>query len=371
MKRALQLFTIVTLVCLFGSAAMAQTRTRGGFDGVVRDHRRPVDSGPVVSTPRPPRVIDPSIMPTDVISDPSSPSWEDIPVFRAQIKIRTADKSDAGQDDGVKIRLNNGNETWLDSGSDDFERGQTHMYDLLQFNAAGAASLTKLRDIQFMEISKTGSDGWCLTDAELIINGRSIYKINFPGGKWLDNSGGARLSTTIDGATMRASAEWRSYTAPNPSPVLARAELESRIEAIIGHFTHGRGVGLGQVFGGRAVEVTRAGDNMIHVDLDMEAAVDNFPDPELDVDFDIEFQSANNQIQVSVKNVKADLHSTLASVLLKINSVFGGTSKQELVNYINRQIRRQLEGAMFAIPTGNLNLSVSVNPAGDVILLPR
>jgi hypothetical protein len=103
----------------------------------------------------------------------------------------------------------------------------------------------------------------------------------------------------------------------------------------------------------------------------MEAYVDYAPDPELDVDFDIEFQSSNNQIQVTVKNVKADLHSTLASVLLKINSIFGGTSKDQLVNYINRQLRRQLEGAMFAIPTGNLNLSVSVTPAGDVILLPR
>jgi hypothetical protein len=334
---------------------------------VVRDHRTP--KGDTSST-RPPFAIDPHVPPL-VVNTPPSTLLEDTPIYRAQIKIRTADRDDAGQDDGVKIRLNDGNETWLDSGADDFERGQTRTYDLLQFNASGSGTLTKLRDIQMLEISKTGSDGWCVSDVELIINGRPIYKINYPQGKWLDNSGGARLSTTIDGATMRGSAEWRGYTPPAPSPVLARAELESRVEAIIGHFAHGRGVGLGQVFGGRAVEVTRAGDNMIHVDLDMEAYVDYAPDPELDVDFDIEFQSSNNQIQVTVKNVKADLHSTLATVLLKVNSIFGGTSKDQLVSYINRQLRRQLEGAMFAIPTGNLNLSVSVTPAGDVILLPR
>ena len=147
--------------------------------------------------------------------------------------------------------------------------------------------------------------------------------------------------------------------------------MEARLEAIIGHFSHGRGFGLGKVFNGRAIEVARADEHTIHVDVDLEKYLNNAPNAELDVDFDVEFQPVNNEIRVIVKNVKADLHSTLDSILLEINSIFGGTSKEQLVNYINRQLRRQLEGAMFSIPTGDLNLSVTVTAPSDVILLPQ
>ena len=212
MARAIQLLTIATLVSLLGPDLTAQDRSIRekaiGFEGW-----------------RPEGIIAPVVPSTiDAGSDQRRSSLENTRIYRAQIKIRTADRDDAGQNDGAKVRLNAANETLLAPGQQEFTRGKTYTYDLLQIDSCGAPVLTKLSDIQMLEISKTGRDGWCFSDLELIINGRTIYRATYPQGQWLDNSGGARLVHTISGATMRKGALWAEYTPPNPSPLLAQAE---------------------------------------------------------------------------------------------------------------------------------------------------
>ena len=196
MKRSLQLLSIATLLGSLASVAVAQEMwihpTLASFGGRPLPESLALMSLPAVG-------IDPV---------GGSSSLESTPIQSAQIKVRTADHDDAGQYDGVLVRLNGANETWLDSGADDFERGKTCTFDLLQVNANGAVVLTKLSDIQFLEISKTGSDGWCFSELELIVNGRTIYKANYPRGQWLDNSGGARLMHKITGATLRSGSLW-------------------------------------------------------------------------------------------------------------------------------------------------------------------
>jgi len=306
----------------------------------------------------------------DVVRPLPVPSTEDSIVYRAQFKVRTADRGDANQDDGVKIRLNGMNETWLDSAHDDFERGQTRTYDLMLVGTSGI-TVGKLRDIQMLEISKPGSDGWCFSDIELIVNNVSVYKQSFPNGHWLDNSGSSRPSLTISGAQLRSSPLWRAYRFPAPSPVVTRDEIESRLEGALGHFLHGKRVSLGKLYGRSGVEASYKNAQTLHVDLDLELAIDNFPDQEVDVDFDVVFTTNGSQVQVAIQNLKIDLPGKLASAILAVNGVLGGTSKAEITRHIERQVMRQLQGGRFNIPTSGYSVSVVVGGNGNLVILPK
>lgn len=359
----------------FGSKTNARrgqpvVRDHRGNGPVVRDHR---GEGPVVRDHRgdgtKPPVVDAD--PTGgVVNDPVTPpaNKEETIIYRAQIMLRTANRDDAGQDDGVLIKLNGQNATWCDSGEDDFERGKTHTYDLMLVDMNGTPTLARLRDIAMLEISKTGSDGWCVSDVELIINNVPIFRKNYPGGKWLDTG---KLSTMISSQELRSHSMWQSWRSPQPSPVVPRAEIESRIESLVGHFLHGKKVGLGKVYGRSAVEASHRDAQTLHVDLDLEYSIDNFPNLEVDVDFDIVFETRNNQVAVTVRNLNVDVPSKVVAAVSFVNGLFGGTTKTQLMNYIERQIMRQLQGGRFAVPTGNYTVSVIVGGNGDVVLLPK
>jgi hypothetical protein len=306
----------------------------------------------------------------DVIQPVPVPSIEDSIVYRAQFKVRTADRGDANQDDGVKIRLNGMNETWLDTARDDFERGATHTYDLMLVGTSGI-TVGKLRDIQMLEISKPGSDGWCFSDIELIVNNVTVYKQSFPSGHWLDNSGSSRPSLTISGAQLRSSPLWRAYRFPAPSPVVTRDEIEARLEGALGHFLHGKRVTPGKMYGRNGVEVSHKDAQTLHVDLDLELEINNFPNQEVDVDFDIHFAPNGSQVQVSLQNLKIDLPGKLASAILAVNGVLGGTSKAELTRHIERQVMRQLQGGRFNIPTTGYTVSVIVGGNGNLVIIPK
>ena len=205
-------------------------------------------------------------------------------VIRAQILLMTADVSSAGTDDPVKVMLNNGNETWLNYGRDDFERGDTFTYDLrLKF-------LGDLDDIGHLEISKTGSDGWCISYLALLINGKVIYDRAFSPGHWLDNSDGHSRTLTIPGSELRTHSNWanREPFSPALPYIISRAELESRIEAIVGHLLHSEEDLYWEDDKKKWVEVYPVDADTFEVDLDLQA-VDGTPlaDPWVDVNFDV------------------------------------------------------------------------------------
>jgi hypothetical protein len=57
-----------------------------------------------------------------------------VQVSRLQVRLRTADVSDADTDDSVHVSVNDYNMnhgTWLDYGRNDFERGDEFTYELL------------------------------------------------------------------------------------------------------------------------------------------------------------------------------------------------------------------------------------------------
>ena len=51
---------------------------------------------------------------------------ENVTVYRAQLRVKTANVKDANTDDAVMVRLGNMPGTWLDLSIDDRERGRTN-----------------------------------------------------------------------------------------------------------------------------------------------------------------------------------------------------------------------------------------------------
>ncbi|MCR9117031.1 MAG: hypothetical protein NXI22_08830, partial [bacterium] len=95
----------------------------------------------------------------------ASSNFENDTVYRAQLRVKTANVKNAGTDDPVMARLGSVPGTWLDVATDDRERGRTNLYDIGLFNVGNRG--VAIRDIRSLTISKTGSDGWNIESLEL------------------------------------------------------------------------------------------------------------------------------------------------------------------------------------------------------------
>lgn len=290
-------------------------------------------------------------------------------MYRVQLRVTTANIKDASTDDAVMVRLGSGPGTWIDSSADDHQRGRTYLYDLIPQTTGNQGM--RIRDITMLNVSKTGSDGWCIGSLELIVNGGVIYQATYPRGQWLDNSKGKTRTHTIASSTLRASRQWKQYKNAQPSPVIPQLELEQRIESIIGHYIHDEQKLQWGKLSGRGVEVTFKDHQTLHVDLDLKIAIKNFPDAALDVDFDIEVTTRNGAIDLTAKNIQAHVTSKLHQTLLAANGLAGGTNQTKLNRMITKQIRQSLGGRPVSVSTGNLNLTALVTAGGNVVLLPQ
>jgi hypothetical protein len=162
------------------------------------------------------------------------------------VQFVTSGADDAGSDDDVKIELNAGNRTWLESGFNDFEPG-TRTYDLRM------EGINRLSDMDFFRIQKTGSDGWAIRHMSLIINGVPIFHEEFPSALWLDNSGGSSNVFFIDDFFMRQRAEWANYLVPERPNIVPIEDMRFRIAALAGDKAHAsnRGSFRGAVYAER------------------------------------------------------------------------------------------------------------------------
>ena len=284
----------------------------------------------------------------------------DEPIWRAQIRLVTANISDAGSDDSVKVALSSANSTWLDYGRDDFERNTSYLYDL---NLSG---LKTFRDVSQIKIEKIGTDGWCLKSFELLLNDRLVYSQSFSTCRWLDGNDSHFPSYTVISSTLRNSTKWKSYTRPPLSSiaVLERTELESRIEGMVGHYIHGNDLYWGHLYG-RAVEITKASiSNAIHVDLDLSVDISWVPDPEVDVDFDVVFSCTSGVVNISVKNLKKWVGYDVPIL---------GTLVNPIVNYLATLFGPALKAVFSAIQvnTGSTTCpTFFINSNADVVMLP-
>ncbi len=74
---------------------------------------------------------------------------------------------------------------------------------------------------------------------------------------------------------------------------IPRDETESRVESLIGDMIHGTEAKWGHEYGRAYVEATPSGfPGTVHIDLDLEAEVPYWFNPELDIDFDLQYQAA-------------------------------------------------------------------------------
>jgi len=138
--------------------------------------------------------------------------------------VRTANVADADTDDGVNASVKDyePDGTWLDYGRDDFERGDEFTYELL------APDVTDLSDIHQIHLLKPGTDGWCIANLTLLVDGIAVYEQHFGETattcRWLDDASGYQNHLTIGRATLRAHPLWQAYAKPAATPLLSAAQ---------------------------------------------------------------------------------------------------------------------------------------------------
>lgn len=263
---------------------------------------------------------------------------EDMPVWRAQLRLQTADVSNAGTDDDVSVQLSEpGNQTWPDYGRNDFERNDAFTYDLVLDN------VHTLRDISMLRISKTGTNGWCMRSITLYVNGRAIYALDFGSlGRWLDiDPGNDHRSYTVSYLALRAHSLWTSYEQPALPMFFSRQELKSRVESLIGDDLVRYASAFpddvlhwGALSGSDYVEVNRTNVQAIHVDLDLREIVNDWPDQDVDIDFDLEFSCSGGKMNVAIKNLVTNVNLSRSNA-----TVF-------LFSYLLDRLPDQIEGSL-------------------------
>lgn len=275
-------------------------------------------------------------------------------IWRAQLTARTCDLTNAQTDDPVFASLRAGNATALDYPRDDFPRNNSFTYDLVLDGVGRFQDVTRLR------ISKTGTNAVCFRSLQLRLNNRPIFIVDFgAAGRWLDGNGGS-VNFSFTGAQLRANATWQGFVQPFPPLLLSRAELESRVTALAGTAFSGTPAGWGRLKGARFVEATRTDASTLHFDLD--AFVDTIdaldaiggydllidvldffnvspPNPDLDVDFDLDVGCEDNEIFFQVSGGDVDLDTVPALNLPSIP--FPGISN--VVDFVEDQLNDLLD----------------------------
>lgn len=232
------------------------------------------------------------------------------PIFRAQIRVVTANVSNAESDDYVKVDLNSDNRTWIESDQDDFARGDDQTYDLrLQY-------VSQLSDIRYLKIEKTGSDAWVVRQIYLIINGRTIYSRDFgTNGIVLDNDSDKGRSRVyfIDGSFMRATTTWMNYSSPAKPYIISRDDMRLRLESVVGDFVaydwliQNQSNIYGLLMhreGNYGTELFTINADTWRVDLDLEAD-DFYWNIDIDVDFNLKIECLNGRPNFIVSGVTA------------------------------------------------------------------
>lgn len=190
-------------------------------------------------------------------------------IWRAQVRIVTANVDDAETDSQIRVELKSGNRTWLDSDQDDFERGSDRTYDLR------LDGINQLSDLDYFFIGKSGDDGWAIRRIYLIINNRTIYYGNFTQPLWLDNSGGRSRDYFVDDYFMRPRTEWASYVQPVRPSIIPRNDIKSRVETLLADYLTiieraGSGDGSGYLLRQPAVELYTLNANTWRVSFNLE-----------------------------------------------------------------------------------------------------
>jgi hypothetical protein len=314
-----------------------------------------------------------------------------IGVWRVQLKVRTADVSDAGTNNAVRVSLNLGNHTWLDYGPrrvsvypalwvDDFRRGAEFTYDL------NLTALSEFGDINRILLVKEGTNAWGIAELSLWVNGQKAFERTFGETAstclWIDDGDGYEPFYVISHAELRAHDLWQTFVEDPPRPRIEgigggfgvripNDELVSRLESMIGDRIHGNPLYWGSLHGSDWVEVTPVDDHTLHVDVDLRADILG-PDPSVDMDFDLELgiecdeDDGTATMTVATTNFTTDADYSLFQDLITLGIVelFDDDVEKEIKaswSQITQAIRLDTDGVCPTLEVdseGNINLMV-------------
>jgi hypothetical protein len=312
------------------------------------------------------------------------------PLWMVQLRVGVANVDDAGTDEGLFVQLNSaannevprGNRTFMDYGHDDFEQNSTFTYDL------DMGGIGDIFDITRIDLFKNGEDGVCLREFALVVNGVDIFHRFFGNTAstchWLDVGGGNDTSFSVSHAELRAHPAFTGYVQPPLPWGFTRPDLEKRIEGLIGNLIAGSQLQWGHLHG-RAVEISLASPDTFHLDLDLEAAVNNAANPEVDVDLDIRvafvprnttpvtydltFSTVNMSVNVDSNWWWEALNYVLDPLCIPIATVVTGDMIWEcnhsLESYIENRVRGALKPFEKAFNVGAQSCPPSAFVGGD------
>lgn len=154
---------------------------------------------------------------------PSVRNINDIPVWRLQLRVHTANRDKAGTDSKVYIKLTENNqEFWLLQGGNDRKRNEWEVYDIVMTErGTGKGLISTIRDITQLTLGIKGDDAWEFDRLELLVNnpydrkttnqGGSAYIIYSYGAsqKIARNKKGFNSMFSISGRTLRSHYKWR------------------------------------------------------------------------------------------------------------------------------------------------------------------
>lgn len=234
-----------------------------------------------------------------------------IRVWRLQLRVKVADFQGAGLlDDPLRVFDDEplhvyvgGVKTILDYGRDDFARNDEFTYDL------NIEHLNQLSDITNLLISTRSTDPLYLEEFTFLINQQEVFSRHF--GSTPDSALLIGDSYMVEFEELRNHQSWRQFVnhsvnflglilAPlivdlpdgRRQLVIPAKDLVSRTESLVGHLLNAdeetrKWFRWGYITDG-AVEVSKANDQTLHFDLDLEGKLNNWPNPSVDLDFDIE-----------------------------------------------------------------------------------
>lgn len=278
--------------------------------------------------------------------------FDDVPVYRLQLVFTTANVEDAGTDDNVYVQLNSSMKAYyLDYGIDDRERGKTTAYDIVE------PSVRFIRDIQNLNITKAGTDGWSPSKIEIRVNGVVIFTKTLSN-HWIDGNNGRQPFLNFTSAQLRNNGKWNYTSAPNihiPPLTISKKDLVSMVEGFVGNYIRyipnsdvhwGSTKGVKTLFGD-AVEASYRNSQTLTFDLDLQVAAFG-PNPELDIDFDLVVSCTNGKVLIGVENAKANVN------YLSVNKFNIAKMKLDLSGYLNRSFNVPVCSAHFN-PDGSLS----------------
>jgi hypothetical protein len=245
------------------------------------------------------------------------PEFENMLVYRIEIKLVTGRGSGAGTDDPVYVQLNNEDQHfYLVKGKDNFTEGGSDTYEFI------SKKIIYVKDIQFIKFGVGGEDGVCITKIELFINNSLVFNKTFPGttGQCVDVTASSLLPAyEIPGEELRRHGSWKYKSSDGkeriPPHIASKDWLLLLIEASIGNRLYQEGgkfqwgtesfvIGFGTLWG-KAVEAEYSiYGSLLKVDLDLEMD-HRGKNQEVDVDFNLRFKCNNGMVEITVDGIEA------------------------------------------------------------------